>query len=134
MLHRFFLLRAFRPSLENNTAAAPAIIIVKMIVLILADNVFVTGSHSNKPLHAKLIKTTPPKTLFFFVGGITIAKNMPYNATLSALTAEAGKIFLQQFLLPLRMTMPAVQAPLLHKYKKDSHFQVLQWRFQRSHR
>ena len=52
-----------------------------------------TGSHVNRPLNTKLIKTTPPKTLFFFVGGMTIAKNMPYNATLSALTAEAGRIF-----------------------------------------
>lgn len=91
MLHRFYLLPAFRPSLETILRLLLQITIVKIIVLILADKVFVTGSHVNRPLNTKLIKTTPPKTLFFFVGGMTIAKNMPYNATLSALTAEAGQ-------------------------------------------
>ena len=44
-------------------------------------------------LKAKLIATNAATILLFLAGGMMMAKNMPYRATLSALTARSGSAF-----------------------------------------
>ena len=44
-------------------------------------------------LAVKLITTRTPTILFFFAGGMIIAKNIPYKETLSAPTTISGNIF-----------------------------------------
>ena len=48
------------------------------------------GIFDTMKLTRKLMITTPPTTLFVLEAGIMIAMNIPYSATLKALTTDAG--------------------------------------------
>ena len=53
----------------------------------------ITGRTEARPLHTKQSTTIPKITLFFLAGGIKMARNIPYKATLKALTRRSGSRF-----------------------------------------
>ncbi len=56
----------------------------------LSDRPSNAGILDTAKLARKLTSITPPTTLPVFAAGMIIATNIPYNATLNALTTETG--------------------------------------------
>ena len=78
-------------SLLGNNMAAPAdISTVRMIVLVPSDISFTKGIYVATKLAIKQNTTRPHTTLSFLACGIITAKNIPYRATLKALTKRSG--------------------------------------------
>ena len=62
------------------------------------------GRYRHRKLSPKLTATSPATTRLFLAGGMMMAKNIPYSATLRALTARSGRA------LPARMPRAVPQA------------------------
>ena len=77
----------------GNNIAADDISTVNMIVLVPLDIPERYGNVANIKLAIKLNITKKNIILFFLAGGIIIAINIPYNATLSALNISVDRIF-----------------------------------------
>ena len=98
----------------KKSAANPESKTVRMIVRMLAERFANHEIWLAPKLHAKLMKINPQITLFVRAGGMMIAKNIPYNATLRALTTDAGRILpaIIPTAVPLAQENPArINAP-----------------------
>ena len=74
----------------NSTAAAAEMATVKIMVRVPPDNAEMPGRYSQVKLSTKLMTTSAATMRFLRAGGMMIAKNIPYSATLSALTTRSG--------------------------------------------
>ena len=76
----------------NRTAAAAAMITVSRIVRIPSDMFDTPGRYAAAKLAPKHTIMIPAIRLFFLAGGMITARNIPYRATLNALTSRKGRI------------------------------------------
>ena len=75
----------------KSSAAAPAIAMVRRMVMVPLEMEVKSGSLAAAKLAAKLKAMHAARIRLLFAGGIIMARNMPYKATLSALTIRTGR-------------------------------------------
>ena len=103
----------------KQSAAAEEMTTVRIIVLVPFWRSEIKGRIEEARLMAKERATRPARILFFLAGGIITERNIPYRATLNALTAREGSRF--PAMIPSDVPVASKERLSLrpHKYNMD---------------
>ena len=73
------------------------------------------GQTENPRLTAMETRTTPRMTLFFLAAGMMTARNIPYRATLRALTSRSGRMFPTEHPRKVPVAQPGMATTIMPK-------------------